>query len=104
LGSRWQEFFAGSVGAPNPAYTALRTDAGLLQTALLRMHVGARGGQMLLEHFKNLIDAGKQSPENMLSALQEIEDYATSLEEKGRKASGADQTTPVSKFKVIRVE
>ena len=76
---RWGEFMTGAVGASNPGFARLRTDIGLLQTLLMRMHVGARGGVQLMDHFKNLIDSGKQSPENLLAALDEIEAYAEEL-------------------------
>lgn len=73
---RWNEFMTGKVGAPNPEFTKLRTDVGLLTTKLMRMHVGARGGELMMGHFKDLIDSGKQSPENLLAALDEIDTYA----------------------------
>jgi hypothetical protein len=76
LSGRWNEFMTGKVGAPNPGFAALRTDAGLLQTLLMRMHVGARGGDYMMSHFKELLDTAKQSPENLLSALDEIDAYA----------------------------
>jgi len=77
--SRWAEFMAGKVGAPNPEFTRLRLNMGLLQTLLMRMHVGARGGVQIMEHFKDLVDAGKQSPENLRAALVEIDAYADSV-------------------------
>lgn len=73
---RWSEFWAGKVGASKPEYTKLRTDVGLLTTKLMQMHVGSRGGEHIMAHFKELIDVGKQSPENLKAALDEIELYA----------------------------
>ena len=84
LNSRWDEFTAGKVGIPNQGYTQLRTDAGLLQTALMNMHVGARGGGQIMEHFKDLIDVSKQSPENLRAALGEIRDYAQTVQREGQ--------------------
>lgn len=80
---RWSEFWAGKIGTKNPEYTKLRTDVSLLQTALMRMHVGARGGQEMLVHFKDIIDQGKQDPDNMRAALSEIRQYAHELKQKG---------------------
>jgi chemotaxis regulatin CheY-phosphate phosphatase CheZ len=77
--SRWNEFMAGKVGAPNPDFAKLRTDVSLLQTLLMRMHTGARGGQYIMQHFGDLINAGKQSPENMLATLDEIDQYANDV-------------------------
>ena len=73
---RWSEFWAGKIGEPNPEFTQLRTNTDLLQTALVRMHFGARGGQQMLAQFKDMIDAGKQSPENLQAAADAIVSYA----------------------------
>ena len=83
MASRWQEFMAGKVGAPNPEFTKLRTDVGLLQTMLMRMHVGARGGQEMMKHFQDLIDTSKQSPQNLKAALGEIKEYANEVAKHG---------------------
>ncbi len=79
--SRWNEFWSGTVGAPNPAFRKLMTDVGLLTTRLMKMHVGARGGVEIMKHFENMINAGKQSPENMKEALSAIEEYAKETQE-----------------------
>lgn len=95
--SRWNEFMAGKVGAPNPEFTKLRTDVGLLTTMLMRMHVGARGGEKIMEHFKDLIDVSKQSPENLQAALQEIKQYSVEVAHGGGSQGGSPE-----KVKVIR--
>lgn len=95
--SRWNEFMAGKVGAPNPEFTKLRTDVGLLTTMLMRMHVGARGGEKIMEHFKDLIDVSKQSPENLQAALQEIKQYAVEVAHSGGTTS---ESTPQAMPKV----
>lgn len=89
MSSRWQEYMAGKIGSPNPDFTRLRTDTGLLQTLLMRMHVGARGGNAQMEHFKSLIDNAKQSPENMRAALDEIDAYADDVTKEGATAKEA---------------
>ena len=89
--SRWNEYWAGTVGAPNSEFTRLRTDAGLLQTALMRMHTGARGGQQIMDHFSKLIDSGKQSPENLLAALDEIVAYAQDVQKEGKGTGSSEQ-------------
>ena len=95
---------SGKVGAPNPDFTKLRTDVGLLSTKLMRMHVGARGGEIMMQHFKDLIDSSKQSPENLLGALDEIDQYAkeTASERPGAKsAEGSTTATPASSGKSV---
>lgn len=74
--SRWNEFWSGKVGAPNPQFRKLQTDVGLLTTRLMKMHVGARGGVEIMKHFGDMLAAGKQSPENLQAALQAIKEYA----------------------------
>ncbi len=91
--SRWSEFMAGKVGAPNPEFTRLRTNAALLQTLLLRMHIGSRGGQQIMQHFKDLIDTSKQSPENLKAALEEIKAYAQDVGKSSKKSKDSGTNT-----------
>lgn len=98
--SRWNEFWTGKLGEPNPQFTQLRTDAGLLQTLLMRMHVGARGGGQIMEHFKDLINSGTQSPENLRAAIGEIKSYAADLMKprQGPNASTSAPSGPMKSF------
>ncbi len=90
LKSRWAELMAGKIGAPSAEFTKLRTDVGLLSTVLMQMHVGARGGERIMQHFMDLIDSSKQSPENLIAALSEIKAYAkTVAAEGGAKGGGS---------------
>lgn len=104
--SRWSEFMAGKVGSPNPEFTKLRTDVGLLSTKLMQMHVGSRGGERIMEHFQKLIDSGVQSPENLKAALSEIETYARSVEhENPAKAAPPEQPmTPAKASGTVTVQ
>lgn len=83
LSGRWSEFTAGKIGLPNRGYTQLRTNRDLLQTALMNMHVGARGGEGIMEHFKSMIDTSMQDPVNLRAALGEIRDYAERVRQEG---------------------
>ena len=76
LAGRWRDLWSGKVGASDPAFRALKTDIGLLETRLMKMHVGARGGEYIMQHFKEMLNAAKDSPENMRSAIAEIKQYA----------------------------
>jgi hypothetical protein len=95
LAGRWSNFWAGTVGSPDPTYTELKTNIGLLSTLLMRMHVGARGGEKIMEHFKAMIDSGRQSPENLLASLKAIEDYANDIKmkpkEEGKRINSKDR-------------
>jgi hypothetical protein len=98
--SRLQEFMTGKVGAPNPNFAAFRTTMGLLVTKLMRMHVGARGGQEIFKHFKGLLDEGVQSPENLTAALEEVRSYANDTAAEGKPQAApaaASPTAPAAK-------
>jgi hypothetical protein len=96
--SRWNEFWAGKVGAPNPEFTQLRTNTALLQTLLMRMHVGAAGRVAMMQHFQDLFDVGKQSPENMEAAVGEIKDYAQEIGGLKPQAPGTPTNTNLPKI------
>ena len=87
--SRWNDFLAGTVGAGDPDYTALRTKMGLSSTLLMNAHVGARGGSYLMEHFENLANAGKMNAQTLkngvLSELDYVKDRAMLPERAGAK-------------------
>lgn len=76
LAGRWKVLWSSKIGAADPNFRKLKTDVDLLQTRLMKMHVGARGGEYIMKHFQDVINAGKDSPENMIAALDEIERYA----------------------------
>lgn len=77
--SRWNEFWSGKVGTDNPQFRAMMTNTTLLSTLLMRMHMGARGGQQIMQHFDEMIGAGHQSAANMKATLDQIELYATDV-------------------------
>ncbi len=79
LEGRWRELYSGKVGASDPDFRKLRADLALLQTRLMKMHVGARGGEYMMKHFEDLFDATKDSPQNLRAALDEIEAYANEV-------------------------
>jgi hypothetical protein len=90
--SRWREFKAGNIGLADPGFTELRTNVGLLTTLLMRMHVGARGGEYIMKHFEELLGSGKQSPENLRAALGQVGQYADQLMSEHKTATQAGQS------------
>ena len=72
----------------------MRIDVTLLRSALLKMHNGSRGSQVMLQEFRDKIDQGKDSPENMLAALGEIGSYAEDLENRGKQQPGGGGEVP----------
>jgi len=109
MSSRWREFWAGKIGSPDPSFAKLKTNLNLLQTKLSQMHVGATGGIEMVKHFKETIESGKQSPENMMAALDAIDAYANEVKQKKFSGNDEESTTPPppgggSKFKIISVK
>ncbi len=74
--SRWNDFLAGKVG-DEPDFAKLRTDMGLLGTALMQAHVGARGSHEMLEHFKSLADYRISDAATLRAALGREYNYVT---------------------------
>lgn len=74
--SRWRDLWSGKVGASDPKFRELVALTNLLTTRLMKMHTGARGGEYIMQHFKEIIEAGKDSPQNLRSALRTIQAYA----------------------------
>jgi len=77
LTSRWDEFMAGKGGFAGGPYTKLRTDLGLSNTALMQVHVGARGSSALMEHFEDLANAKRMDSHTLRAALQSEYTYLT---------------------------
>ena len=61
----------------------------------MRMHVGARGGEHMQQHFQDLLALAHTSPENYESVLQQIRAYAQDL-------TGAGSGAPPASAKVIQ--
>jgi len=78
--SRWADFWSGKVGTDDQNFRAFRTNADLLSTLLMRMHVGARGSEGIMDHFTQILGAGHESAANMHAALNEIKLYAQDVQ------------------------
>lgn len=95
LEGRWNEFKTGKVGLKGKdGFVAIRTNLGLLSTALMQMHVGARGGERIMQHFVDLIGNVEQDPENIKAALEELKAYAEDVASEGQNLAYQDQMTP----------
>ncbi len=74
VASRWNDFMAGKVG-DDPNFAALNTHMGLLSTALMQAHVGARGSHEMLEHFQGLMNQKISSPQQLKKQLNAAYGY-----------------------------
>jgi hypothetical protein len=76
LASRWNDFMAGTWGAGDPEYAALRAKMGLSNTLLMQVHVGSKGSSsQLLQHFEDLANAGKMDGPTLKSSYNSELDY-----------------------------
>jgi hypothetical protein len=76
IASRWNDFVSGKVGT-GPEFASLRANMGLLSTALMQAHVGARGSDEMREHFLHLADYRISDAPTLRSALSSEFKYVT---------------------------
>src|SRR6185312_4342284 len=72
--TKWSNFMAGDVGK-GPEFSKLRTDMGLLGTALMQAHVGSRGSKDMIEHFTKLADYRIDDAPTLKAALSHEWNY-----------------------------
>lgn len=77
LMGRWNEFMSGTYGSGDPEFTKLRADINLVNTALGRVHGGARGGgsPVMLEHFKKMASTRIMDAQTLGASLSSYEDW-----------------------------
>lgn len=86
MAGRKAEFLANKIGLPGNGVSQYKTNNGLLETSLMKMHVGARGSEGMMEHFHNLIGGMNQDPSNARESLEAIKDYAQEVIAQGKAA------------------
>lgn len=84
---RWNDFWQGKVGANDPAYAHYKDEISFISTAITLAHARGRMSNELFEHFQQMFDAGKQSPENMKQALEVAKEWMTGYAQMGEPGS-----------------
>lgn len=84
LHGRMLDLWQGKIGLRNASGAQLRFNLGLLETALMNMHVGARGSEGIMKHFQDLIGGVKQDPENLRALMTEVRGYANTVADEGK--------------------
>ncbi len=74
FGNRWQEFMTGKLGN-DPEFAPLRTNIGMLQTLVAKLHVGSRGSVHILNHFMTLFNAKEMTRDTLSSSINELEKW-----------------------------
>jgi hypothetical protein len=67
LASRWNAIT--TKAGDNPEFVPLMNHLKLLSTALMQAHVGSRGSEEMMEHFKSMADAGTMNAKTLRAAL-----------------------------------
>lgn len=88
---RWNDFWQGKIGADDPDYAHYKDEIGFVSTAVTLAHARGRMSNELFEHFQNMFDAGKQSPENMIQALNVAHEWLDSYAKMGDQPAGGGQ-------------
>lgn len=93
---RWNEFLAGKIGSGDPDLVELRTAIGLLQTGAMRAHVGARGGQGLMDKFVGLMNSGQMDAPTLIASLKGLRPYMQGYAEKVYGPSAGQHAAPAA--------
>ena len=85
-------------GEKEPEYAKLLAQMGLNETALMQVHVGARGSSQLMEHFHQLADAGEMNYDTLKGALEQEQSY---VKDKAMRVSNAKPAKTKDETKTI---
>lgn len=83
LKTNWKDFEAGKLGQKGEDITALRTNADFLNSALVQMHYGQKGGQETAKRFQELYEKAKNNPDNLRAYLNVVSNYADRVAKEG---------------------
>ena len=98
--SRWNDMMTGKIGSDRTiskdnqvAFSELRNNILLLDTAMGRVHGGARGGSSpyMIEHMKSMLNAGKMDAATLRSSMSVFKDWLTTYSEMGGGAPASTE-------------
>ncbi len=93
---RWNEFMQGKLGVSDPKYAHYKDEISLISTAVTLAHARGRMSGELYDHFQQMFDAGKQSPENMIQALNVAQEWLSEYANMGEPGSPVGNTPAAS--------
>lgn len=94
---RWNDFIQGKVGTENPEFAGLRADLLMLSSAVALAHARGRLPENLREEFDQMINAPKQTADNIISVINHIKPWMKRLSDIGIDETGGAET-PFEKF------
>lgn len=72
---RWNTFLSTKWGSADPEFQTIKETIDLLDTGIMRAHVGARGGGQMLEHFQEGINTGHMDVPTLKASLKAARDF-----------------------------
>lgn len=97
LAGRWNDFWTGKVGAPNPTFANYMDQMKFLESAITLAHSQGRVSNLIFAQFQQMFAAGYQSPENMMEALKVAKEWMSAYAAFG--TPGLSQSTPTLRDK-----
>lgn len=77
---RWNTFLSAKVGSVDPEFQDIKETVDLLNTGIMRAHVGARGGGQMLEHFKDAINTDHMDVATLKASLKAAKKFIQGYE------------------------
>jgi hypothetical protein len=89
VAGRWNEFMQGKIGMDNPKFAGARADLLMVSSAVALAHARGRLPEHLRAEFDNMINAPKQTADNIISVLNHILPWMQRMENMTDKPSQA---------------
>lgn len=96
---RWNQFWQGNVGVADPKFAHLADDMEFAASAMALAHAYGRLPQSISDKFDKMYQAGKQSPENMLAAMDVAQEWMPKIASAGQtrgERAGVSPTNPTA--------
>ena len=87
----WNDFWQGRIGANDPDFAGLKSDLTMFSSAVALAHAVGRLPENLREEFDHMINAPKQTPENIKATINHILPWMVKMQEQGGGGGGQQE-------------
>jgi hypothetical protein len=94
VAGRWNDFWQGRVGVSDPKFAHYKDEIGMVSSAVTLAHARGRMSNELFDHFNKMFDAGHQSAENMIQALNVAHEWLDGYAKMGETPAGGGAAAP----------
>lgn len=84
MAGRFNDFMQSKVGEGDPEYAYLNDKIQLLQTAMMLIHVGARGSTPMLLKFQHMLDSGKMDGPTLKAGIKAVREQMEQYAKEGK--------------------